>query len=328
MLVDQDLSTSVYPWLTTAWNRLTTSYRSNQLPHACLLTSDIDLGYDHFVHQFAQWILCEQRTENSACGHCHQCELVISDNHPDKITLELTSSGTIVVDEVRKLYAQVYQSSQQGGYKVIIINPVEGLNQAAANALLKCLEEPAKDTLFLLVAQSGQPILPTIKSRCVSITSRLNEAVAIEWIKQHVDIAISDQQLMRLLSYAQGSPLHVVELIQSGEYETWFEWRDQWEQWLQGKHALTNLVDNELNIINKLSILLTELHEIICFLQGIGNVMFDQPIKEKLNKVSIQKIYVLIDHIQKLFGLLKRRSPLNHALALTNVLIEIRSVLS
>jgi DNA polymerase-3 subunit delta' len=95
------------------------------------------------------------------------------------------ASKQIGVEQIRNLADFINTSSHQNGYKIILIHPAEAMNPAAANALLKNLEEPPPRTLFILVTHYSQHLLPTIRSRCRQIAMPApTPAVAIRWLKQ------------------------------------------------------------------------------------------------------------------------------------------------
>ncbi|HET7062249.1 MAG TPA: DNA polymerase III subunit delta' [Nitrosospira sp.] len=93
-------------------------------------------------------------------------------------------SKQISVEQIRALADFINISSHQGGYKIVVIHPAETMNLAAANALLKNLEEPPPLTLFILVAHQSQHLLATIRSRCVQISMPVPEpSVSIDWLR-------------------------------------------------------------------------------------------------------------------------------------------------
>ncbi len=94
-------------------------------------------------------------------------------------------SKQIAIGQIRDLADFVNISSHQNGHKIILIHPAETMNTAAANALLKNLEEPPARTLFILVAHQAQHLLPTIRSRCLQIAMPApDSAAAARWLKQ------------------------------------------------------------------------------------------------------------------------------------------------
>jgi DNA polymerase-3 subunit delta' len=94
-------------------------------------------------------------------------------------------SKQIGIEQIRDLADFINISSHQNGYKIILIHPAEAMQPAAANALLKNLEEPPPHTLFILVTHHSQHLLPTIRSRCHQVAMPApTPAAAIQWLKQ------------------------------------------------------------------------------------------------------------------------------------------------
>ena len=143
-----------------------------------------------FAQRFVRGLLCEQPVGGDACGHCRRCLLLAAGTHPDlvELTFGLRKDGTprseIVVDQIRELSARLAMSSQFGGWQIACIDPADALNPAAANALLKTLEEPAARTLLILLADAPWRLPQTIRSRCQRIEFHLPSAAqALAWLQ-------------------------------------------------------------------------------------------------------------------------------------------------
>jgi DNA polymerase-3 subunit delta' len=96
--------------------------------------------------------------------------LIQAATHPDIVDVGLEEkSKQIKVEQIRAIIDFVGKTPQMGGMKIVVIEPAEQLNLNAANALLKCLEEPAGHTLIILISHAPSRLLPTIRSRCQSI---------------------------------------------------------------------------------------------------------------------------------------------------------------
>ena len=116
-------------------------------------------------------------------------------------------SKQIGVEQIRDLADFINISSHQNGYKIILIHPAEAMNTAAANALLKNLEEPPPRTLFILVTHHSQYLLPTIRSRCRQIAMPApTPAAAIQWLRQQ-----RVEQAETCLASAGYAPLSALE---------------------------------------------------------------------------------------------------------------------
>lgn len=209
---------TLLPWQAEPWSALTA--RAQQA-HAYLLHGPVGSGKGLLAERFAHWLLCKQPTPDAGCGHCSACMLYAADTHPDLFRIHPEEPGKgILIGHVRHLVGRIQQTAQQGGRKVIIVQPAEVMTIESANALLKSLEEPGPDTVFLMVTDQLSFLLPTIKSRCVLQACPLpSEELAQQWLAgELVDLGPADQQL--LLALAAGSPLRAVQLAGEGILQT------------------------------------------------------------------------------------------------------------
>lgn len=163
----------LHPWHKSNYQQVIDQWTSK--PNAWLITGKANTGKMDFALYLAQTLLCECPTaEHKPCNECPSCHLFLQQSHPDfeKLSpIEDEETNTrklkqIKVDGVREALKIIYLSSHRGGMRVLLINPAETLNLQAANALLKALEEPPENVLFLLVCDNKDKLLPTIKSRC------------------------------------------------------------------------------------------------------------------------------------------------------------------
>lgn len=154
------------PWQHMLWRQLCTLQDEGRLPHALLISGAHGVGKQALAEALIARTLCQTPGE-LACGHCHGCAMLAAGYHPDLLRVSpLEKSRQIRIDPIREVNAFVNQTAQQGGYRVIVLQPAEAMNVAAANALLKSLEEPGDNTLFILLADIPSRMLPTIRSRC------------------------------------------------------------------------------------------------------------------------------------------------------------------
>ncbi len=213
-----------YPWLETPWQRLlATRARPAQ---ALLLTGPRGVGKGALAQAWAQALLCESPlADGAACDHCPACHWVNAGTHPDfrLVTLQekTTKEGetrmatAIEVDQAREAVDFVQLSTYRAGFRVVLVNPADTLNLASANALLKVLEEPPLNTVFVLVSDQPRRLLPTIRSRCTRLDIGLPPLdTAAQWLAgQGVDDA------MNLLALSGGTPLDAQRWVDSGELD-------------------------------------------------------------------------------------------------------------
>ncbi|MEX1828998.1 DNA polymerase III subunit delta' [Luteibacter sp. CQ10] len=166
---------SLRPWHADAWARLQARRERDALPHALLLAGPAGLGKRDFLAAFVKGLLCQRPVDGVACGTCRGCQLVDAGTHPDRVALSFglrkdgVTRSEIVVDQIRELSQRLAMASQFGGWQVVSIDPADAMNAAAANALLKTLEEPTPATLLILVADEPARLPATIRSRCQRI---------------------------------------------------------------------------------------------------------------------------------------------------------------
>lgn len=258
---------TLYPWQEQDWQRLLAL--RERPPQGLLFKGAQGIGKLALALNYAHALLCERpQSSGLACGECPACHWLSQDAHPDFRLLQpdaLSQSGEesesgkkaskqITVEQVRGLADFLGMTSHQGGKRVIVICPAEAMNGNAANALLKNLEEPPRDTLFLLVTHKPQQLLPTILSRCVSFGLAVPDAAAaVQWLRsqgvpepEHTLAAAGYSPLLALQGDAQAGAeeriklLHALrspasldvyamaELLQKTEQVLVVQWLQQW----------------------------------------------------------------------------------------------------
>lgn len=174
-----------YPWQARQRERLAGLHASDKLPHALLLAGPADLGKVDFACALAALLLCRSPAGDEPCGECSGCRLFNAGTHPDFRLIEPEASKLIRIEQIRDLIDWATQTAQRGGMKAVVIHPAEQMNASAANALLKCLEEPADNTLIMLVSDLPGRLLPTIRSRCQHVGFSVPaSAEALGWLQR------------------------------------------------------------------------------------------------------------------------------------------------
>lgn len=167
-----------------------------RVPHAILIHGPDGVGKRTLALAFASALLCEDRV-SGGCGSCSSCSRIASLNHPDLVyvtrplkkdkdkeanrlkqleelakgrQLDNTFLKTVIgVDQIRDMSLHAGFPPKEGRFRVFLIDPGDRLQPAAQNALLKTLEEPPSRTVILLTADRPHVLLPTVRSRCLSI---------------------------------------------------------------------------------------------------------------------------------------------------------------
>ncbi len=150
--------------------RLQELHLAGNLPHAWLFVcADVQTGLE-IAQAFSQWMLCSDKNGTSACGQCKSCKLFIGNTHPDYcLQTPLPDKTSISIDEIRSISDFSHSKPQFAQNKVVILAPAHAMQRQSANALLKTLEEPASDTIYILVTSNKELLPKTIVSRCHSL---------------------------------------------------------------------------------------------------------------------------------------------------------------
>lgn len=254
----------ILPWQESLWQRLTGRLAS--LPHAVLLAGPAGQGKRQFAEALAALLVCESPVPGpAACGACVGCQWRTADNHPDLQRLipeadeepgegageaepAKAKSAQIRIEQVRAVQAALTVSSHRGGRRVVVVDPAEAMNVFTANALLKLLEEPPAEVVFLLVAAQPARLLPTLRSRCQRWDFPLPEpAASLPWLGQAHPGTPAE-----LLALVGNAPLAAARLGEAGGQALRARFvadlaslpgsdplrlAGQWEAWLKSKEA-------------------------------------------------------------------------------------------
>ncbi|MCX7086565.1 MAG: DNA polymerase III subunit delta' [Methylococcales bacterium] len=218
---------ALLPWHDAYWQSLQQYLLHKRVPQALLLSGNSGLGKHQLALQFADALLCEARLPNGfACGHCHGCLLQKAGTHPDFIAVQPEEPGKgLGIDVIRRLLPVLTLKPQFEGFRVVMINSAELLNMNAANAFLKCLEEPNERTVIILVSANAGRLPATIRSRCQQLKiASPSRAVATEWLMQQN--VLTDHAI--LLNLAQGAPFLALQLARENSIALRNSCFDEW----------------------------------------------------------------------------------------------------
>ena len=240
---------STMSWHAEHWQRLQARRQRDALPHALLLCGQAGLGKRAFAQRFVQGLLCEQSADGDACDSCRSCLLLAAGSHPDLVALSfgLRKDGVqrseIVVEQIRELSARLATRSQFGGWQVAMIDPADAMNAAAANALLKTLEEPSQQTMLILLADAPWRMPQTIRSRCQRIEFQLPAAAeALAWLQ-----AEGVRDAAAALTAASGNPGLAYLWAQEGALERRLEVRKDLAALAAGRGQSTEVIKRWLD---------------------------------------------------------------------------------
>jgi DNA polymerase-3 subunit delta' len=209
-----------YPWLNETYRQLISAYQAGRGHHALLIHSIAGNGAEALSYGVSRWLICQDKDGLKSCGECHSCRLMLAGTHPDYHVLEPEKGKTTIsVDAVRKLTETLSGHAQQSGAKVISIPDAQALTDAAANALLKTLEEPAGQTYFLLGCEKIDSLLATLRSRCLThFLPAPDQQVALYWLQKQ-QAGLSAEDAVTALTLCQGAPVAALQLLKPEQWQ-------------------------------------------------------------------------------------------------------------
>src|SRR5215218_1413916 len=208
---------------------LLNAYRSGRIPHAWLIGGPQGIGKATLAYRMARFVLAHRNPHGSDVQRAETLQVDPSDPvarhvaagaHGGLLTLERTLNDkgvmrtVITVDETRETISFFGSTAAVEGWRVCIVDTVDELNPNAANALLKVLEEPPQQSLFLLVSHAPARVLPTILSRCRKLRLR---ALAIDDViaaaATAADLDPNDPALREAAEASEGSVARALTLL-------------------------------------------------------------------------------------------------------------------
>ena len=240
----------VAPWLQPLWD----SMDFDNCPNAILLHGQSGIGKFAFAIELAKSLLCEGALEASCpCNQCEACHWFNTGNHPDFIALvpethrkllphanydsdeapkkgkssrddsdgessEKKEKKNISIEETRSAIESLSIGSHRGGNRVILIYPLEMLRSDSANTLLKTLEEPPANTIFILLADRVDRVLPTIRSRCRLLTApRPDREQGLAWLRTALPkvggLKVNDADIETIYDEQGGAPYSALDFL-------------------------------------------------------------------------------------------------------------------
>ncbi|MBA2648562.1 MAG: DNA polymerase III subunit delta' [Legionella sp.] len=154
---------------TSQWQLLQKAWQEHRMPQALLFVGPLHCDLKKFTTQLIQLLLCCNQASNASmpCLQCIDCHMAATIQHPDLEWIKPEKTGAVIkIDSIRQLQQSAYLTPHRAKHRIIVIESAEKMNTAAANAVLKILEEPAAHTLFILLAEQVSTLLPTVLSRC------------------------------------------------------------------------------------------------------------------------------------------------------------------
>lgn len=197
---------------------LQTAIKTGNLSHAYIINGEYGSGRQTIASALAKTIQCQSKTDDTdACGVCTSCKQAESHNHPDikYITHDKTS---ISVNDIREqLNNDISIKPYSSEYKIYIIPDANKMTEQAQNALLKTIEEPPVYAIIILLTENCDSLLPTIRSRCVTLTMNPVEKDKICTYLEN-KFQLEPEQAQIAANYCQGNIGKAIRFANSSDF--------------------------------------------------------------------------------------------------------------
>ena len=228
------------------------SAEKDALSHALIIEGDEGSGKKTLTRQLIASILCEERHSAVSplpCGKCRACSLVLADKAADVKWIKRGDKATLGVDAVRAEKADMYLAPNEFERKFYVFEDAHTMTVQAQNALLIALEEPPKNVHIILLCESADALLTTVKSRARLIKmQRFSNEELLSYLKANRPLDITaykdkSEELLAILTESNGSIGRALFLLEDKEAKALFEEREVTDQLLcaLGTHSFAKL---------------------------------------------------------------------------------------
>ncbi len=188
-------------------SRLKALHNDGRMPHALMLTGERGIGKKMLARWCALLMMCENGAE-APCMHCRTCNNIKNDDHPDVI---FAKGEKYSADRIREIVQQTALFPNDGDLRIIIFEDCDEMTEIHQNLLLKAIEEPSKYNRYIFTCENTDAVLPTIKSRVVTIP--LSEMSNPDCVSCLVAKGVPEQEATKYIFRLGKNPGKILEII-------------------------------------------------------------------------------------------------------------------
>ncbi len=304
----------------------------NKVSHAYILSGEKGSGKKLLAGLFAQTLQCQKRG-TEPCMECRSCKQEMNRNQPDIIRVVHEKPNTISVEEIRtQVNGDIMIKPYSSPYKIYIIDEAEKLSVQAQNALLKTIEEPPVYAVILLLTTNAGILLPTIRSRCVTLDLK---PVAPGVLKEYLmrELEKPEYRAKICTAFAQGNVGKAKRLALSGEFSEMLEHAVHLVKYIQDMEVADIITDlkridtYKMEINDYLDILMVWYRDVLMFkaTRDADHLVFSDElisIREKVKKSSYEGLESVIKALDK--AKVRLNANVNFEMALELLLLTMK----
>jgi DNA polymerase III subunit delta' len=210
-----------------AIRHLKQSLERNKLHHAYLFSGMEGIGKKKTAYELAKTLICKTPGLGGGCDECPSCRMIDKNQHPDLIHIQ-PEGANIRIEQIRQLNQQLSYGPALGSYRLCLLDMASDLNEPAANAFLKTLEEPPEGAVLILLARDPGELLPTLVSRCIPLGfNPLSLSLIALMLEEKKGLSQAEAEALSLVS--GGSLGKAFQFLESDFWKKQEDWISQLE---------------------------------------------------------------------------------------------------
>ncbi|MDO4621373.1 MAG: DNA polymerase III subunit delta' [Eubacteriales bacterium] len=306
--------------------------RTEKVSHAYIIGGETGSGKRLIASVFAMALQCSGQGTDP-CGHCPSCLKAAAGSHPDIIYVSHAKANSVGIDEIREqLVDDVAIRPYESPYKIYIVSDASKMTPQAQNAILKTIEEPPAYAIIMLLADNPEALLPTIRSRCVTLRLK---PVSDEEIKQYLmqHMHVPDYQAEIDAAFAQGNVGRAKRIAESAEFTEMVESaiylvkRSKEMEVYEMVDAVREIPQEKQSIYDLLDVFVLWFHDVLLFkaTREVDNLIF----KDEINAIRERASLSSYEGIQNIMAAVRTaenrlRANVNYELTMELMFLTIR----
>lgn len=300
---------------------------NKRISHAYLFAGPPGVGKFLAAKEMAKVLNCENQQLGDACELCPSCQKNNSNSHP-QVHYIAPSGSTIKINQIRELQEKIKYKAFDGFYQIVVIEQADAITQQGANSILKTLEEPPPETVFILITNQAIGMMPTILSRCQLIRFTGLASQVLEQILLKRQVGSSQAKMAGAL--AKGNAALAIELCENEDLNYWRELAIEVADMLHAKNILQvlnkldDIVYPKLPVVKLLDLLLLWYRDIIIWQETENRELLLNEDKLYLIKGDDNPIPQILDMIEQITRCKQEiESNTNEKAALESLLVQL-----